>query len=36
MLRYLVGECVHTLKEYRGLEIVHVESAGGETVSITL
>ena len=36
MLRYLVGECVHTLKEYRGLEIVHVESADGDTVSITL
>lgn len=36
MLRYLVGECVHTLKEYRGLEIVHVESADGDIVSITL
>lgn len=36
MLRYLVGECVHTLKEYRGLEIVHVESTGGDMVSITL
>lgn len=36
MLRYLVRECVHTLKEYRGLEIVHVESADGDTVSITL
>ena len=36
MLRYLVGECVHVLKEYRGLEIVHVESGDGEQVSITL
>ena len=36
MLRYLVGECVHVLKEYRGLEIIHVESADGDIVSITL
>ena len=36
MLRCLVGECAHTLKEYRGLEIVHVESTDGDMVSITL
>lgn len=36
VLRYLIGECVHVLKEYRGLEIIHVESAEGELVSITL
>lgn len=36
VLRYLIGECVHVLKEYRGLEIVHVESTDGDMVSITL
>ena len=36
MLKLLVGECTHILKEYKGLEIVHVESTDGTWVSITL
>ena len=36
MLKYLVGECVHILKEYKGLEVIHVESTDGTWVSITL
>ena len=36
MLKFLVGECTYILKEYKGLEIVHVETTGGELVSITL
>ena len=36
MLKLLVGECTDILKEYRGLEIVHVETPDGELVSITL
>ena len=36
MLKYFVGECTHILKEYKGLEVVHVESADGTFVSITL
>ena len=36
MLKYLVGECAYILKEYKGLEIVHVESTDGTWVSITL
>ena len=36
MLKLLVGECTDILKEYKGLEIIHVESTDGTFVSITL
>ena len=36
MLKSLLGQCAHLLKEYRGLEVVHVESTDGTFVSITL
>ena len=36
MLKKLVKECAHVLKGYRGLEVVHVESADGTLVSIHL
>ena len=36
MLKFLVGECAYIFKEYKGLEIVHVESTDGTWVSITL
>ena len=36
MLKSLLGQCAHLLKEYRGLEVIHVETHGGELISITL
>ena len=36
VLKKLVRECAHVLKRYRGVEIVHVESADGTLVSIRL
>lgn len=35
-LRRILRECGHTLRKYKGLEIVHVESADGTLVSIRL
>lgn len=32
----LIGECRNSLKQYKGLELVHVETADGEKVSITV
>lgn len=34
VLSDLIWECRRTLGEYKGLELVHVESANGELVSI--
>ena len=36
VLKKLLKECAHILKAYKGLEVVHVESADGTWVSITL
>ena len=36
MLKFLVGECTYILKEYKGLEVIHVESVDSTFVSITL
>ena len=36
VLKFFVGECAHILKEYKGLEIIHVESTDGTLVSIIL
>lgn len=35
-LRVLLRACRRGLKGYKGLELVHAESAGGESVSIRL
>ena len=36
MLKTLLGQCAHLLKEYKGLEVIHVETHEGELISITL
>lgn len=36
LLRELVQECQSVLKQYRGLEIVHVEAQDGTFVSVRL
>lgn len=35
-LRKILRECGHILREYKGLEVVRVETADGEQISITL